>query len=80
MKILRVCVIFLTGFVAGVVLLHPKAVIAQPAVIHIEAVPMTGSNSGIATARGDILGFSCVPDTTNQSGTPGDGICYIASR
>ena len=82
MKILRVCLIFLVGFLLGALLFHLKTATAQAAssAIHIDAVPMTGPNPGMGIVTGAIVGFSCVSDTSNQSGTPGDGICYIASR
>ena len=94
MKILRMCLIFLAVLVlwiTGIRFYHPRVVKASPqstkAAIHIHAVPMTGTNTGnvpiydtpvtrdggTLTESDTIIGFSCAP------GTPGNGICYIAT-
>jgi len=81
MKTWKVILLAVASFLLGTLLPHLRTVHAQnPNFVHITAVPMTGPGSGSGVVSGTVIGFSCVPDTTNKSGTPGDGICYIASR
>jgi hypothetical protein len=79
----KVGLVAVASFAFGAWLFRVPAVKADPQglqTIRITAVPMQGPGSRSGVASGMIVGFSCVPDTTNPGGTPGDGICYIASR
>jgi hypothetical protein len=67
------------GFLLGAIGFHTRAA-AQSGSVHVTSIPMTGTNPGHGIVSGSVIGFSCVPDTTNQNGTPGDRICYVASR
>jgi hypothetical protein len=76
MNVLRVWVAFLAGLLVGATLFHfveARAISPVGTTIHVTPVPMSGTDSEKTVVRGKVVGFTCVPDTTNQSGMPSDG-------
>jgi hypothetical protein len=66
-----------SSFALGIVLSHSLAMKASPTgIVNVTPISMSGMNPGSGVARGEVVGFSCVPDESH----PGDGICYIATR
>ena len=83
MSTLRLSVAFLAGLFLGATLLYLVSARAASPVgttIYVTPVSMSGPDSEKAVVRGNVVGFTCVADTNNQSGTPGDGVCYIATE
>jgi hypothetical protein len=67
MKLLRIGIAVLAGFVLGI-MLRPSAVRASaPPVIHVQKAKLNGS---ITATGGTIVGFSCTQT----------GECYVASQ
>ena len=66
----------LIGFALGVLAFQLPVVKAQNSFIRVIPISMVGMNPGSGAASGEIVGFSCVPETHNA----GDSTCYIASR
>ena len=67
MKLLRICLAVLAGFVLGI-MLRPSAVRAYaPPVVHVQKAKINGS---ITATGGTVVGFSCT-----QAGD-----CYVASQ
>ena len=82
MKIVGTGLIFLAGFILGVVLFHARAVKADVSSSHISVASefMSGKAVRNDIVNGTVVGFSCVPDATSPSGLTGNGVCYIATQ